>query len=137
MQIKRVRQGYFNESQETIGDQVFKYYGQNTLFRLEQGNGSVINILRLLKFFHQHGVNLNFLFEENENESDMVQFNASSHDPAFTKSVIDKYESAMTNLYKLKDWNAIAIDKNINDMRAHIESISKLTTIESIELEKK
>lgn len=135
-QIKRVRQGFFKDAQEKLGEQVFSNYGQNIMFRLEKGSGSAINVLKLLHYFHQHGVNLNYLFEEDANEFQMMQYNLNAQDAIFTRSIISRYESAMANLYKLKDLNSIAIDKNINDMKNHIESISKLTTVESIDLEK-
>lgn len=136
-QIKKIRQTFFKDGQEKLGDQIFESYGQNIMFRLEKGNGSAINVFKLLHFFHQHGVNLNFIFEAELNDISIMNFNLNSQDVVFIQSIITKYEATMTNLYKLKDLNSLAIDKNINDMRTHIESISKLITIESIDLEKK
>lgn len=133
-QIRRIRQTFFNSSQEKLGDQIFGAYGQNIMFRLEKGNGSAIHVFKILQFFHQQGINLNFIFEADLNDISILKFNLNSQDTVFIQSIVKRYEATMENLLKLKDLNALAIDKNINDMRTHIESISTLTTMESIDI---
>lgn len=133
-QIRRLRVTYFKSSQEKLGNQIFGAYGQNIMFRLEKGNGSAVHVFKILQFFHQHGINLNFIFEADLNDISILKFNLNSQDSVFIRSIVKRYEATMENLLKLKDLNSLAIDKNINDMRTHIESISTLTTIESIDI---
>jgi hypothetical protein len=101
---------------------------------LEQGKGSVINILKLLKFYHENGVNLNYLFNENADENQMLNFNLNANDTLFAQSVIDKYETGIKNLLRAKDHIELVLEKNILDFQKHIQSIQTVTTVESIDL---
>jgi hypothetical protein len=134
-QLRKVRKIFFaNESQQKLGGRVFEKYPQNTMFQLEQGKGSVVNILKLLRFYHENGVNLNFLFNENADESQMLNFNLNANDTLFAQSVIDKYEAGIKNLLRAKDHIELVLEKNIMDFQKHIQSIQTVTTVESIDL---
>jgi hypothetical protein len=134
-QLRKVRKNFFaNESQQKLGGRVFEKYPQNTMFQLEQGKGSVINILKLLKFYHENGVNLNYLFNENADENQMLNFNLNANDTLFAQSVIDKYETGIKNLLRAKDHIELVLEKNILDFQKHIQSIQTVTTVESIDL---
>ncbi|MET3114880.1 hypothetical protein AAKU52_002620 [Pedobacter sp. CG_S7] len=136
-QLRKVRKNFFgNESQQKLGSKIFDKYPQNTMFQLEAGKGSVIKILKLLRFYHENGVNLNFLFNENADETQMLNFNLNANDTLFAQSVIDKYENGIRNLLRAKDHIELVLDKNILDFQKHIASIQTVTTVESIDLNK-
>lgn len=136
-QLRKVRKEFFgNASQRKLGSKIFDKYPQNTMYQLEQGKGSVNNILKLLSFYHENGINLNFLFSEHADNSQMIRFNLTPGDSLFAQSVIDKYENAIRNLLKAQDFMSLMIEKNINDFQKNIQSISTLTTVESIDINK-
>lgn len=136
-QLRKIRKNFFqNESQKKLGSRIFGKYPQNTMFQLEQGKGSNVNLLKLLRFYHENGVNLNFLFTENADDSQMLNFKLNANDTLFAQSVIAKYETGIKNLLRAKDHIELVLEKNILDFQKHIESIQTVTTVESIDLNK-
>lgn len=134
--LRKVRKQFFNNaSQASLGSQVFDKYGQNTMFQLEGGKGSLMNVLKLLRHFHENGVNLNFLFSEHGDDAQMFNYNVGAGDTLFAQQVVGKYEMAINNLIKCSDTVNLLFEKNISDFQKQIESINTVVTMESIDLE--